>query len=262
MPAAEAFTSGVHASTDHAGITGVGLTTRENLSLPAGWPYGVWAPSQLATPALTSSVLGGPYNVPTVTTAGYAAEVATAGADVGGSFVNVPLSSGTGVDDYKIDSDARLFGAASPRLVYKLGLDLTAVTINTTVRFRFGVGDTAATLGTGNEDIWFYAFADNLGNQTLTVERRVGGVGKSSTATGVNPISNTPYYFVIEYSGANSVIASIYDNSFTQLFTTTYSGVTEVPQITTQRMLLWSSEGGDGSAANFNFYYAMLSHAG
>ena len=262
VPAAEAFTSGVHSSTDHAGITGVGLTTKQRLLLPAGWPYGSWVPNQASGATLTDSILGGSYNTPTVTTAGYTAAAPTVGADVGGSFINIPVSEDAGAESFYVNSDALLFGAAKPRLVFKMGLDLTKSTADTTVTFRFGIGATAATLGAGAEDIWFEALADNLGNQAFSVERRVGGAAKTPTLTGLNLIGNVPYYFVIEYTGVNDVTVSIYDNSFTQLFITLYSGATEVPQITTQRMLLWSEEGGAGGSHNFNFYYAMLSHAG
>jgi hypothetical protein len=225
VPAAEAFTAGVHATTDHAGITGAGLTTKQSLIFPASLLHQYWRPNSNVGPSLGESFLpstvGGDEHFSDLLVdqeAGSAPSIAYVNSAGFGAAMQYFFGSSGHL--LRIES-TNIFQNLLPRLVVKAKVTAAVAPVEYGISVPTQHTGSFATILNG---IW----ARWSGIGTWSIERRVGGVTKTSTVTGVAAF--TGLYVLFNYTGTTSVTVTFYDAAtFAVLFTTTFSGAAEVP---------------------------------
>jgi hypothetical protein len=226
LPGVGDLTTAAHAALNHSSIPGVGLTTRQSLIFPVSMLHQYWAPSPSAV-NLSESFL--PSSTGGDTEFGDMTIDDSAGSTPAHIFTTVagfgPARQYTfpsGGDVLRMESPP-IISTALARLVFKLRLPSINVSSETT----FGIGTTSAGTFFGQNNA---IFARQSGTGAWTIERRVGAVTKTSTPTGI--AGTTAIYVLFNYTSTTSVTVAFYDaTTFAVLFTTTFSGASEVPTV-------------------------------
>ena len=268
VPAAEAFTSAAHdsvnhkgapfslldasahASIDHAAIIGAGIPVKQQIIQPKGWPHGYWWPRRTGPPW----VVGDDYMSPTP--GGSLPSLSTV-ADAYGQATRM-VNSGGGNEELEVEAAQVLTSAvAQPRCVFKLGIDFT---VGSAVLYAgFAISATTAGITGSTNAVWVQV--NTAGTPGITsIERRVGGISKSSTPTGILNTTVAARYYSFDFQGTTALTVTIYDAAFASLFTTTFVGAGEVPQ--TGFKPVFNFDSASGGAAIVHFYGAGLSHGG
>jgi len=224
-----------HASTNHAGIPGAGLSVGRDLILPKSSLLSLaWLPDAVG-PAYTPATKFIPWNP---------------------GFYALPTFSGTGPTDVASDLDAtglirtnhyRSSHANAGEIKY------TFPTCNTVWLPRVWVKLSIfmpATLSAGT--VYTVKFGDSPTNETRlflscsqagpplvvtpwSIERIVSGVAKPVVDMGITPsglgtdLNDLIFYFVIDYTGPTSYTISVLDDDLTVLYAESHTGVSEVP---------------------------------
>jgi len=183
--------------------------------------------------------------------------VPTVGSNANGYFVNGAHPGG--VSAYLVEGNIPRAKELLPRIVLRLSFNHGDVS-NFSGDTKCGFRDTGATPLASTESIWFSASftGGGIGQRTIKIERRVGGVSQTQTDTAMT-VGSTVHYFVVEYTGPNDVTCTIYDQSFAVEYTTSFTGAPNVPQLTAGHGFLDVDSSGAAHSSNTQLYMAKIS---
>jgi len=226
-----------HATEDHAGIPGVGVSTIQDLWLPRGACNGIWKPNPVAT-GPTDFVLpsGGTVdNVFDPQMGGATLTVAPVATAFGHAvrFTDAGGANGVYCNGLNTGLDAVGSEVAKPRLVIKASIDPGGGGQPLENNTKLGIGDSLASIAdptTATPYIAFHHFSTNGAPTNLILKRTTaaGGV-KGDVDTGITPVVGVPLYFVFEWASLTSMTVSILDNAGAVLYTVTYTGLSDTP---------------------------------
>ena len=185
------LSTGDHASIDHTGIPGAGVSTKQGLFLPKGFPYITIMPR---TNDATLSVIQGSHNPLVTSTSGTPSHSGMTGPF--GIFARISTNAADNVSWTADDFDPPT--SALGRAIFKCS---GSASVSGSIDLRFGPAS--------------FAFS------SASLNWRATGVTGGPFDTGVT--AATVRYLVIEYTSSTVVSMRIYDTTFAENFAQNYN---------------------------------------